>query len=89
VLTARGLPADLAQAAVLAGGIVDIGLGVAIMARPLCALGLRGTLLVGVTYLAGASVLAPALWLDPLGPMVKVLPAILLSLVGLAILEER
>jgi uncharacterized protein YbjT (DUF2867 family) len=89
VLTARGITVDLAQAVVLAGGIVDIGLGLAILVRPLCAPALRGTVLVGLAYLAGAAVLAPDLWLDPLGPMVKVFPAILLSLVGLAVLEER
>ena len=33
--------------------------------------------------------MTPHLWIDPLGPLVKVGPAILLMLVALAILEGR
>jgi hypothetical protein len=44
---------------------------------------------VSLAYLAGGTVLEPSLWLDPLGPMVKVLPSILLTLATLATLEER
>jgi hypothetical protein len=46
-------------------------------------------LAVSLAYLAGASLLEPALWLDPLGVLVKVLPSILLTLVALATLDER
>jgi hypothetical protein len=42
-----------------------------------------------LAYLTGACILEPVLWLDPLGSLVKVLPSIMLSLVALAILEER
>ena len=42
-----------------------------------------------LAYLAAATVMMPGLWGDPLGPLVKVGPAIALALVGLAILEER
>lgn len=42
-----------------------------------------------LAYLASATVLAPGLWVDPLGPLVKVLPSIVLTLVALAILDER
>ena len=40
-------------------------------------------------YLAAATIAEPDLWLDPIGPLVKVVPSILLTLVGLAILDER
>ena len=43
----------------------------------------------GAAMLAGGALLEPSLWLDPLGPYVKVLPAILLSAATLAILDER
>ena len=46
-------------------------------------------LIVSLAYLAGGTVLEPALWLDPLGPLVKVLPSLLLTLTALAILDER
>ena len=38
--------------------------------------------------LAG-TLLAPGLWADPLGPLVKVVPAIVLAVVALAILDDR
>lgn len=50
---------------------------------------MMGMLLVGMIYLIGGSTFAPSLWLDPLGPYVKVLPSLLLTFVGLAILNER
>jgi hypothetical protein len=42
-----------------------------------------------LAYLANATLLQPGLWLEPLGPLVKVFPSIVLALVALAILEER
>ena len=42
-----------------------------------------------VAYLALATLLLPALWADPLGPLLKVAPIVVLILVALAILEER
>jgi len=50
---------------------------------------LIGMLLVSAAYLAGGSLLEPGLWIDPLGPFVKVLPSIALTLVALATLDER
>jgi hypothetical protein len=37
---------------------------------------------------AGTFVL-PRLWLDPIGPMLKIWPIIVLNLVALAILDDR
>nr|WP_271952296.1 DoxX-like family protein [Ruegeria faecimaris] len=42
-----------------------------------------------VFYLLAASFMVPALWLDPLGPLVKVMPAIMLSLVALPMVKSR
>ena len=39
-------------------------------------------------WVAG-TVLTPALWLDPLGPFVKILPTTLLAAVTWVVLEER
>ncbi|MNE91873.1 hypothetical protein D3C80_1895400 [compost metagenome] len=50
---------------------------------------MAGMLLVTASYLAGATLLEPALWFDPLGPLVKVLPSILLTLVAMATFDER
>ena len=46
-------------------------------------------LVLTLAYLLAATFAEPALWLDPLGPLVKVVPSILLALTALAILDER
>jgi hypothetical protein len=46
-------------------------------------------LLVTAGYLIGASLVRPDLWLDPLGPLVKSIPAAFLALAALATLDER
>ena len=40
-------------------------------------------------YLLGGTLLAPDLWGDPLGPLVKVVPAMLPAAMLLALAEER
>lgn len=40
-------------------------------------------------YVAGSLILAPELWLDPLGPMLKVLPVAALILLCLGMADER
>ena len=40
-------------------------------------------------YLLGATLWRPDLWIDPLGPLIKVVPAMMLALVMLAIIDER
>jgi hypothetical protein len=45
--------------------------------------------LVSVAYIVGACLWRRDLWLDPLGPLLKVLPGAVLALMTLAVLEER
>ena len=89
VLIQVGWPKGLALASVLFWAVVDIILGLAVMwriwARPAC----LGMIAVSVMYLVSASVVTPALWLDPLGPLVKILPATLAALALHMILERR
>ena len=40
-------------------------------------------------YMAGAALITPDLWLEPLGALVKTGPAIVRMLVALAVLDER
>ncbi|MGB3876457.1 MAG: SDR family oxidoreductase [Shinella zoogloeoides] len=68
---------------------VDIALGLAVLYRPWTRRALLGMLIVSAAYLAGGTILTPGLWLDPLGPFVKVLPSMVLAGVAIAILEER
>ena len=46
-------------------------------------------IVVSLGYLAGATLYAPDLWADPLGPMLKVLPGLALALTAAALLDER
>jgi uncharacterized protein YbjT (DUF2867 family) len=89
ILTQRGASAGFAQLAVLAGGVADVGLGAALLFRPSARLALSGMAWISILYMAGSAIFAPDLWLDPLGPMVKIVPALALTIVALAILDER
>jgi uncharacterized protein YbjT (DUF2867 family) len=89
VLTSRGTPGAVAWVTALGGSGIDIALGLMVLVRPLAGSALKGMVAVSLAYMAGSVVFAPDLWLDPLGPMVKVVPAIVLALVALAILDER
>ena len=69
--------------------LIDITLGLAVLYRPQTRLALWGMIAVTLAYLVGSIVMEPVLWLDPLGPMVKAVPSLMLTLVALAILDER
>lgn len=88
-LESVGLGAAMAAALTLATSLADIALGTLVLLRRYSALALKGMILVSLAYLAGATIVSPGLWLDPLGPLVKVLPSVVLVLVAIAILDER
>ncbi len=88
-LTSRGFASGLAQAITWSSSLMDIAVGAAIAIRRTCRAGLLAGIAVSLFYMAGAAVLTPDLWLEPLGALVKTGPAIVLTLVALAILEKR
>jgi hypothetical protein len=45
--------------------------------------------LISITYAVIGTILVPRLWSDPLGPMLKIWPVMVLNLVALAIREDR
>ena len=83
------LPEPLAIALARACGLADLALGLSLLRnwRP------RHVALAQITlvlaYTAGLSLLAPALWLDPYGGLLKNLPILALLLTHLALVEER
>jgi len=89
VLTARGVASDQALILVMCGALIDVALGLGVLIRGSARTAMLGMLLTSLAYLAAGTWLAPELWADPLGPLVKIGPSIVLTLVGLAILEER
>jgi uncharacterized protein YbjT (DUF2867 family) len=89
LLDAAGFDAWAARAAVVAGAVADIALGLLALHRRSARVALLGMLAVTAAYLAGATLWRPDLWLDPLGPLVKSIPAALLAVTALATLEDR
>lgn len=89
ILTSHGLPLPLSQAITLGSSVTNIGIGVAIAVRKTCRIGLLAGLAVSALYVFGATLIAPDLWIEPLGALVKTGPAMILMLVALAILEDR
>lgn len=89
VLIQAGLAPDVSRGFVIAGGIADITLGLAALHRGSARWALKGMIAVTLAYLAGATLWRPDLWADPLGVLVKTLPAALLAGITLALLDAR
>jgi uncharacterized protein YbjT (DUF2867 family) len=79
----------LSGPAVIAGALADIAVGTLMGWRPTSRLGLQGAIALSAFYLIAGSVLRPDLWNEPLGPLLKILPILVLHLVAMAILDER
>ena len=79
----------LAAPAVIAGGLADIAIGLGVAFRRTARAALWAALAVSVFYAAAGTLVQPALWLDPLGPLLKIAPILVVNLVALAILDER
>lgn len=88
-LTDAGLSSPLASLIVVAGALVDIILGLAVVYRPLVKTALFGMVAVTASYLVAGSILSPDLWLDPIGPYVKTLPTAVMALVATAFVRSR
>jgi uncharacterized protein YbjT (DUF2867 family) len=89
LLSAHGVALGWTDAVTNATASADIGVGVALAFRRTCRIGLLASLALMGAYVGAATLIAPELWADPLGPLVKVAPAFVLTLVALAILPDR
>jgi uncharacterized protein YbjT (DUF2867 family) len=89
LLTDHGFPSVPATGVTIASSLADIAVGVAIAVRRTCRRGLAAGIVLSLGYMAGAALLAPDLWIEPLGALVKTGPAIVLMLVALAIMGDR
>lgn len=89
VLTSRGWAPTSAGLAVVIGSVVDVALGVLILCRSKLRHAALGMIAVSAAYLLAGTFAAPDIWLDPLGPFVKVLPGIALALFVLALADDR
>jgi uncharacterized protein YbjT (DUF2867 family) len=84
-----GLQDPIASLAVISGASADILIGLAILYRATTRYGLYAALVISITYAVIGTILVPRLWSDPLGPMLKIWPVMVLNLVALAIREDR
>nr|WP_281501942.1 DoxX-like family protein [Loktanella sp. F6476L] len=89
VLEDVGWSRGFAVASVLFWAVVDIAIAAGLTHRPTAKMACWCAIGVSVFYLAASTLFVPDLWLDPLGPMVKVLPSIALALVARIALETR
>jgi uncharacterized protein YbjT (DUF2867 family) len=78
-----------AAVTVIGGALCDILVGTAIAFRRSNRRGLWAGIALTVVYGIIGSVLVPWLWLDPLGPLLKVMPIIVLHVAALAIASDR
>jgi uncharacterized protein YbjT (DUF2867 family) len=88
-LMREGGAGALSAPIVLAGGAADILIGLAIAFRRTSRAGLYAALAITLFYLAAGTLLLPGLWADPLGPLLKAVPIMVLNLIAIAILEDR
>jgi uncharacterized protein YbjT (DUF2867 family) len=89
VLAKAGVSGTFAMLTTTSGAVIDIVLGVAVAFRTYARAALIGMLVISGLYLLLGTILTPALWLDPLGRLVKIVPILLLIVFALAVLEER
>lgn len=89
ILLDHDLPFAWAHGITIASSLLDISVGIAIAFCRTSRAGLIAGIVVSLGYMAGAAVLTPDLWVEPLGALVKTGPAIVLMLFCLAMLDDR
>jgi hypothetical protein len=80
---------DWSGLAAIASGLVQLLLGTGIAIRATARAALLASLPVAAAYIVAGGLMRIGLWLDPLGPLVKMFPIIVLTAVALAILDDR
>jgi hypothetical protein len=88
-LTSEGGTGSMSALAVIAGSFVDLSIGIGIAIRRSTRFALYAALAISLFYVIAGTIILPRLWIDPLGPMVKILPIMILNLVAFAILKDR
>lgn len=89
MLAQAGFSETVSTAIAIAASLADCVLGIAAVWHRWVVPALLGMIGLSLAYLAAGTILSPQIWLDPLGPYLKVIPGILLAMVALAICRER
>jgi uncharacterized protein YbjT (DUF2867 family) len=88
-LMQEGGAGALSGACVVAGALADIVIGLGIALRRTTRVALYAAIAASVFYIIAGTAITPWLWYDPLGPLVKIAPILVLTFIALAILEDR
>ena len=88
-LMSEGGTGYMSPFAVIVGSFVDLSIGIGIAIRRSTRFALYAALAISLFYAIAGTIILPRLWIDPLGPMVKIFPIMVLNLVVLAILKDR
>jgi uncharacterized protein YbjT (DUF2867 family) len=89
ILVSHGFPPALVAPVTILTSLMDMTIGFLIAFRRTSAFGLIAGIVASLGYMAGAAILTPDLWIEPLGALVKTGPAIVLMLVALLTLDNR
>jgi uncharacterized protein YbjT (DUF2867 family) len=89
ILSLHGFPPALVGPVTIGTSLMDMAIGGLIALRRTAAFGLIAGVAASLGYMAGAAILTPDLWIEPLGALVKTGPAIVLMLVALLTLDNR
>jgi DoxX-like family len=84
-----GLSEVTSRVAVVSGSVVDMTLGGAILYRPWSKMACWGMATVTSVYIVVGSAFRPDLWSDPLGPLLKAVPILVLVLVAALLVDDR
>jgi uncharacterized protein YbjT (DUF2867 family) len=89
ILRSHGFAPSLVAPVTVLTSLMDMTIGGLIAFRRSCAAGLIAGIVASLGYMAGAAILTPDLWIEPLGALVKTGPAIVLMGVALLTLDNR
>lgn len=88
-LTSAGVGGEFAAALVGGGALADLVLGAMLLRAPWTRIATGLQLVLCLAYLMAGTIVRPDLWADPLGPYLKILPAMAAGLVLMALAEKR
>lgn len=88
-LLQQGGMGEMSEPSVVAGALADLAAGLMIAWRRTARLGLYLAIALSLFYFVFGTFLLPGLWRDPIGPMLKIFPLIVLNLVALAMVRDR
>lgn len=85
----EGGAGSLSGPSVVAGALADLAIGTGIALRRYTRPALWAATGISLFYAAAGTAILPRLWADPLGPMLKIWPILVLIFLAMAILDDR